>query len=433
MKSITSRISKLWKKKKYLIAIIALATLAIITISFFIIPLSTSRKVTIIDYVPSRILYDYVMEGYNITYIVTNRSNRIEPLVVYVPDSYIPYDLLNQTGIYAMGVIGEYGPGKPGNITLFLIVKGNNDLFNILLSMKEDFLNNFNYEDYEGYYLWFKNSTKERILMVYDNKSNIIGYCRSSLWSLNQVKDGFIELIEQFKHSKGWISWDYGIDQLINKVPLDVRRKTAMLITLTNGFNVLIFSKKPIYEPRVIVEPNNSYIITGKNKINYFEKIFKFRLEYEVLYEVGNYALYLIKGGKWLPSIIYSETKPSTISSITHNRNLSIFTVEYIGITSLSNTDYHLIQIGLINDGQDTITIRSVKVNNKTLIERTLPTGTEEGVWTAISSKVIDPGKRIFLKLYLNTKYYNPGQTIKVTIHTGKEGQYVLSITIPTE
>jgi len=62
-----------------------------------------------------------------------------------------------------------------------------------------------------------------------------------------------------------------------------------------------------------------------------------------------------------------------------------------------------------------------------------LPTGTEEGVWTAISSKVIDPGKRIFLKLYLNTKYYNPGQTIKVTIHTGKEGQYVLSITIPTE
>ena len=46
------------------------------------------------------------MEGYNVTYMVTNRSNRIEPLVVYVPDNYVPYDLLNQTGIYAMGVIG---------------------------------------------------------------------------------------------------------------------------------------------------------------------------------------------------------------------------------------------------------------------------------------------------------------------------------------
>jgi len=62
-----------------------------------------------------------------------------------------------------------------------------------------------------------------------------------------------------------------------------------------------------------------------------------------------------------------------------------------------------------------------------------LPTGTEECVWTAISSKVIDPGKRIFLKLYLNTKYYAPGQTIKVTIYTGKEERYVFSITIPIE
>ena len=348
MKFPTSRISKLRKKKKYLISIIALAALAIITISFLIIPLSTSRKITIIDYIPSRILYDYVMEGYNVTYMVTNRSNRIEPLVVYVPDSYIPYDLLNQTGIYAMGVIGEYGPRKPGNITLFLIVKGINDLFNILLSMKEDFLNNFNYEDYEGYDLWFKNSTRERVLMVYDNKSNIIGYCRSSLWGLNQVKDGFIELIEQFKHSKGWISWDYGIDQLIDKVPIDIRRKTAMLITLTNGFNVLMFSKKPIYEPKVIVELNNSYIITSKNEINYFEKIFEFRLEYEVLYEAGNYALYLITGGKWIPSIMPSQTKPSTIASIIVSENLSILTEGYMGIMSLSGTEYHLIKIELI-------------------------------------------------------------------------------------
>ena len=297
--------------------------------------------------------------------------------------------------------------------------------------MKEDLLNNFSYEDYEGYDLWFKSSTREHVLMVYDNKGNIIGYCRSSLWSLNQVKDEFIELIEQFKHSKGWISWEYGIDQLINKVPLDVRRKTVMLITLINGFNVLIFSKKPIYEPKVMVEPNNSYIITSKNKINYFEKIFEFRLEYEVLYEAGNYALYLITGGKWIRSIMPSQTKPSTIASIIVSENLSILTEGYMGIMSLSGTEYHLIKIELINKGRDTITISSIEINNKTLIKRTLPTGSEEGVWTTTSSPTIDPGKRTFLKLYLNTKYYASGQTIEVIIRTRKKEQYTIPVTIP--
>ena len=163
--------------------------------------------------------------------------------------------------------------------------------------MENTFLNNFDHEFFKDYELWLKDSIGYRVLILYDNSSNIFGYCRSNLWDRDEIKDELIRFIEQFKQSREWISWDSGIDQLINMVPLSIKRRTVMLISLTNGLNALIISKEPIYQPSIIFKPGNSYIISGKDRVDDFEKFFKLKLKYKVLHEAGIYVLYLVTGG----------------------------------------------------------------------------------------------------------------------------------------